>query len=145
MRSAISTSPNTEMTDALNSSPVLARADALMQRRRQNAAGDFEDVPLLTDVVPPDDDIPVVTDVAAEPSEAADDIGPAVLRILADELAEKVRTKVAAEIPSLVEASLHSLLATMTSDLQQGISETTEQALRDFIAQREKLARQQQR
>lgn len=132
------------MTDALNPSPVLARADALMQRRRQNAAGDFEDVPLLTDVVTPDDDIPVVSELAA-PAEAADDIGPAVLRILADELAEQVRAKLAAEIPSLVEATLHTLLANLTSDLQQGIGETTEHALRDFIAQREKLAKQQQR
>ena len=133
------------MPDALNPGPVIARADALMQRGRQNAAGDFEDVPVLTDVVAPDDDIPVVTDTAAPPADAADDIGPAVLKILADELAEQVRAKLAAEIPSLVEASLHTLLANLTADLQQGVSETTEHALRDFIAQREKLARQQQR
>lgn len=133
------------MTDALNPSPVLARADALMQRRRQNAAGEFEDVPVLTDVVPPDDDIPVVTEVATPPTEVTDDIGPAVLKILADELAEQVRAKLAAEIPSLVEATLHTLVANLTSDLQQGIGETTEHALRDFIAQREKLAKQQQR
>lgn len=131
-------------TDAPPPSPVLARADALMQRRRQNAAGEWEDVPLLTEVIAPDDDIPIITDVAEEAPGTGADLGPAVLRILADELAEQVRAKLAAELPSLVEATLHTLLANITQDLQQGIAETTENALRDFIAQRERLARLQQ-
>jgi hypothetical protein len=50
------------------SSPIIARADALMQRRRQNPGGD--DVPLLTDAVDlpkvePDDDIPVLHHIEA--------------------------------------------------------------------------------
>jgi hypothetical protein len=47
-------------------SPILARADALMQRRRQNAEAD--DVPVLTDAVDfnapeTDDDVPVLFDI----------------------------------------------------------------------------------
>ncbi|HEX6734903.1 MAG TPA: hypothetical protein VF096_08810 [Azonexus sp.] len=50
-------------------SPILARADALMQRRRPNAA-DADDVPVLTDAVETDaadadDDIPVLLDIEA--------------------------------------------------------------------------------
>lgn len=49
-------------------SPILARADALMQRRRSNA--DADDVPVLTDTIDPsrpetDDDIPVLRDIEA--------------------------------------------------------------------------------
>ncbi|MBU3696016.1 hypothetical protein [Dechloromonas sp.] len=45
-------------------SSILARADALMQRRRQSP-GEIDDIPVLTDsVAPPDDDIPVLTDCA---------------------------------------------------------------------------------
>jgi len=131
--------------DDLNPSPVLARADALMQRRRQNAAGEFEDFPVLTEVISPDDDIPILSDAVAPEPERTDDLVPAVLAILADELAERVRTRLAAEIPCLVEAVLHSTLAKLTAELSQGIVGTTEDALRDFIAEREKLARQQQR
>jgi hypothetical protein len=53
------------------SSPIIARADALMQRRRQNP--DSDDVPLLTDAIDPnkpetDDDIPVLRHIeSSEP------------------------------------------------------------------------------
>lgn len=145
MKSATSTCPEAEMDDDIATSPVLARADALMQRRRQNAAAEFEDVPVLTEVIAPDDDVPVITDVVREEAQAEPEIGPAVLRILADELADEVRRKLAAEIPSLVEASLQSLIGRLSEDLRHGVTESADEALRDFLARREKLARQQQR
>jgi len=43
-------------------SPILARADALMQRR--HASGESEEVPLLTDAIDLENDIPVLVDVA---------------------------------------------------------------------------------
>ncbi|MDR1995799.1 hypothetical protein [Azonexus sp.] len=52
-------------------SPILARADALMQRRRPNA--DADDMPVLTDAIDlskpeTDDDIPILRDIeASEP------------------------------------------------------------------------------
>lgn len=51
-------------------SPILARADALMHRKRQNEAG-FDDVPILTDAIGDDDDIPVLLEVAPAAKEAA--------------------------------------------------------------------------
>ena len=41
-------------------SPILARADALMQRRRQHT--EVDDVPVLTDAIEDEDDIPVLID-----------------------------------------------------------------------------------
>jgi glycosyltransferase A (GT-A) superfamily protein (DUF2064 family) len=41
-------------------SPILARADALMQRRHQNNA-EQNDLPILTDAIDEDDDLPVIT------------------------------------------------------------------------------------
>jgi len=51
-------------------SPILARADALMHRKRQTEA-DIEDVPLLTDAIDDEDDIPVlVVEAPSAPAEA---------------------------------------------------------------------------
>ncbi|MDE2441999.1 MAG: hypothetical protein KGP14_13330 [Betaproteobacteria bacterium] len=50
-------------------SPILARADALMHRKRQNDAGS-DDVPILTDAISEDDDIPVLLEVAPTQQEA---------------------------------------------------------------------------
>ena len=43
-------------------SPILARADALMQRRRQ-ASTEVNDVPTLTDAIDPESDVPLLIDV----------------------------------------------------------------------------------
>lgn len=116
---------------------VLARADALMQRRRQG--GDLDDLPVLTEVVA-SDDIPLLEDAVA-PEAAAGDVDPAVLASLADELADRVRARLAAEIPSLVEAAIAAHLATLSEDLRLGVLESAGDAIRDFIAERERLAR----
>ena len=44
-------------------SPILARADALMHRKRQNDT-EFDDLPVLTDAID-EDDIPVLLDAEA--------------------------------------------------------------------------------
>lgn len=52
-------------------SPIIARADALMQRNRR-PAGDDEDIPLLTDAIDEEEDgLPVLIDVAADDVEDA--------------------------------------------------------------------------
>ena len=50
-------------------SPILARADALMQRRRANTP-DGEDVPILTDAIVEEDDFPVLLDIETPVSPA---------------------------------------------------------------------------
>lgn len=52
-------------------SPIIARADALMQRNRR-PAGDDDEIPLLTDAIEEEEDgLPVLIDVAADDVEAA--------------------------------------------------------------------------
>lgn len=116
-------------------SPILARADALMQRRRQNSA-EADDIPVLTDSVEPvesDDDVPVLLDVEsfeppAEPeppvaeveeaapaiplAEAHEPAFDAALRdILAHELARRVEQRLATELPRIIEATVRDFLA----------------------------------
>lgn len=129
-------------------SPILARADALMQRRRQNG-NETDDVPILTDAVDMsadelDDDVPVLLDIepfaplseadpiaeevlpttapafAAEP--AAEPAFNAALRdILAHELSRRVEQRLLAELPRIIESTVRDYLAEqqMIDALQQ--------------------------
>jgi hypothetical protein len=87
-------------------SPILARADALMQRRRQHAEND--DVPVLTDAVDltasDDDDLPLLLDIepieplhplAAPPSPPAHNAQSEAETILLDE----------PQLPELIEVA----------------------------------------
>lgn len=116
-------------------SPILARADALMQRRRQNI-GEIDDVPILTDAVTTDsdDDVPILLDiehlapltepeaVIAESDEpqviestekiTAPPAFDAALRdIMAHELARRVEQRLAAELPRIIESTVRDYLA----------------------------------
>ena len=122
------------------SSPILARADAFMQRRRQSSP-EPDDVPLLTDAIGADDDIPVLIDieqtlpveelraeiapmaepvvtepVVTEPSV----IEPAItglafegemLDIVAHELTRRVNARLTAELPGIIESTIREFLA----------------------------------
>ena len=95
-------------------SPIIARADALMQRRR-NTIADLEDVPVLTDTVNGEEDYPVLLDIDRPPaiaeaekeSEAATEpesvpardpaLEASVRDILAHELARRVEQRLMAE------------------------------------------------
>lgn len=115
-------------------SPILARADALMQRRHL-ATTDSEEVPVLTDAIDIDDDIPVLVDIAAPaaadeteiptapPVEAAAP-APAVAEdravppidaewgaALVEELGRRVEQRLLAEIPRIVATAVSELLA----------------------------------
>ncbi|UCV02531.1 hypothetical protein [Dechloromonas denitrificans] len=122
----------------MSTSPILARADALMHRARQSN-GEIDDLPVLTDavVIPTsdaDDDVPVLLDVEhfaplAEPEPVIDqDDAPAApddiaetaalpafdagLRdIIAHELARRIEQRLAAELPRIIEATVRDYLA----------------------------------
>ena len=115
-------------------SPILARADALMKRRRQSSV-EVDDVPLLTDAISPDDDIPLLLDVVSsaplaetalvvEPEvttvaavEAPAEPAPSLafegemLNIVAHELARRVHERLAAELPAIIESTIREFLA----------------------------------
>lgn len=119
-------------------SPILARADALMQRRHLTTA-DSEEVPVLTDAVNIDDDIPVLIDIAAKPALEPSPVIPTTIAkaiaaaptlptvadvassvpaidtdwgaALAEELGRRVEQRLLAEIPRIVAATVSELLA----------------------------------
>ena len=107
-------------------SSILARADALMQRRRNPDAG-LEDVPVLTDAVIDEEDFPVLRDIETPPTETETQVAapaPAITpelpdqalaanvrEILAHELARRVEQRLAAELPRIIEATVRDYLA----------------------------------
>jgi len=110
-------------------SPILARADALMQRRRQNT--ELDDVPVLTDAIDDEDDIPILIDAEAptlvaeqsndrvlanavevDLAEPSPPVFDAAMRdILAHELARRVKQRITAELPRIIESTVRDFLA----------------------------------
>jgi hypothetical protein len=105
-------------------STILARADALMRRRRQSSS-EPDDVPLLTDAIDPDTEIPVLLDAeppvaVAEPRHETEPlaepgigaaIDEAMLDLIAHELSRRVHERLAAELPAIVETTIRDFLA----------------------------------
>lgn len=101
-------------------SPILARADALMQRRHLSG-NDPEEVPVLTDAIDIDDDIPLLVDreipqeaatIAAPPSpEPAAALQADFSEQWLGELARRVEQRLLAEIPQIIESTVRELLS----------------------------------
>lgn len=122
---------------------VVARADALMQRRRPQPVRPppNNDLPVLTEaVLGTDEDLPVLTAVDtgeyAEPAPAVPRLDPVLLDKLAKEFTRRVHDRLEAELPILVEAALQTIIADLSRQLEMGLIETTEAAIRDFIDER---------
>lgn len=118
-------------------SPIIARADALMQKRRQNLAG-ADEVPVLIDALD-DEDIPILLLVdtpapAAEPAESADtpnqlddatpptpEAAPEVITApapdadldehLVRELSRRIEARLSTELPAIIAATVRDFLA----------------------------------
>jgi hypothetical protein len=87
-------------------SPILARADALMQRRRQGETGPLDDVPVLTDAIDETDaDLPVLTTPLRAPAEGM------TLDDMAEALAARIQARLAATLPGLIAATVRDFLA----------------------------------
>jgi len=124
---------------------VVSRADSLMRRRRAFVASappePEVDVPLLLEEAAPpvDDDIPVLTEEVFPDLPAAsaprDKFDETVAARLASEFAHSLERRLAAELPTLVEASL----AVLEADLRRGILDIANDAIKDFVARREQL------
>ncbi len=125
-------------------SPILARADALMQRRRQSP-GEIDDIPVLTDLVAlPDDDIPVLTD-CAPPDESP---SPELLAVDETPLATPDFLPPASDLPDdspmppapRVEALPEQLLTELARRVEQRLTaelpRLIESTLRDLLAEK---------
>ena len=116
-------------------SPILARADALMQRRHLSTA-DTEEVPVLTDAIDAEEEIPVLLDIATPPLTAAPPRLPEPVEArldqsevpaidadwgaaLVEELGRRIEQRLLAEIPKIVAASVAELLDEQQATKQQ--------------------------
>lgn len=131
-------------------SPILARADALMHRKRQSNA-DFDDVPVLTDAIDDDDDIPLLLEIDEQQQESV--LQPAPLETQSD-IAPQANDDVSielplADIPPLAARPLDSelreqLAGELARRIEQRITaelpRLIDSALRDFLAEQEMIA-----
>ncbi len=131
-------------------SPILARADALMHRKRQSNT-DFDDVPVLTDAIDDDDDIPLLLEIDEQQQESV--LQPAPLETQSD-IAPQANDDVSielplADIPPLAARPLDSelreqLAGELARRIEQRITaelpRLIDSALRDFLAEQEMIA-----
>ena len=131
-------------------SPILARADALMHRKRQSDT-DFDDVPVLTDAIDDDDDIPLLLEIDEQQQESV--LQPAPLETQSD-IAPQATDDVSielplADIPPLAARPLDSelreqLAGELARRIEQRITaelpRLIDSALRDFLAEQEMIA-----
>ena len=131
-------------------SPILARADAFMQRRRQNSP-ELDDVPLLTDAISPEDEIPLLVDVEtpAPPVKTGLAVEP--------EIEAGAKTEAEIEADALVEPApepapglalegdildivAHELARRVQARLAAELPAIVESTIREFLAEPEILA-----
>ena len=131
-------------------SPILARADALMHRKRQSDT-DFDDVPVLTDAIDDDDDIPLLLEIDEQQQESV--LQPAPLETQSD-IAPQANDDVSvelplADIPPLAARPLDSelreqLAGELARRIEQRITaelpRLIDSALRNFLAEQEMIA-----
>ncbi|MBP6187593.1 MAG: hypothetical protein KA435_00720 [Azonexus sp.] len=121
-------------------SPIIARADALMHRRRQTDS-EFDDVPVLTDSVDEFDDIPVLTEV--EPLPEAEIISEP-LEELATEHVTELTCLAAPETPATLDPILRDelvreLAGRIEERIKAALPEIISSTLRDFLADQEMI------
>ena len=121
-------------------SPIIARADALMHRRRQSDS-EFDDIPVLTDSIDEFDDIPVLTEIdpfqeaetAPEPAELIADSAPAALLPVAPEASSALD-------PDLRDQLVRELASRIEDRIKAALPEIVSSTVRDFLADQEMIA-----
>ena len=121
-------------------SQIIARADALMHRRRQTDS-EFDDVPVLTDSVDDFDDIPVLTEVEPLPEP---EIISEPLEELATEHVTELTCLAAPETPSTLDPTLRDelvreLAGRIEERIKAALPEIISSTLRDFLADQEMI------
>ena len=135
-------------------SPILARADALMNRRRQTDS-EFDDVPVLTDAID-DDGIPLLLDAEAPPATelaaAGEDTEETAAMAIAEAPAmapprtepetEPPKATVPTLDPGLRDLLVHELARRVEQRLSVELPRLIESTVRDFLAEQEMIASQ---
>ena len=130
-------------------SPILARADALMQRRRQNA--ELDDVPVLTDAIDLDDDVPVLFDAEplrpiAEPEPSIEAATEAVFETIIAPVIEASPVLAEAPTPSrnfdagVRDILAHELARRVEQRIMSELPRIIESTVRDFLAEQQMIS-----
>jgi hypothetical protein len=106
-------------------SPIIARADALMHRRRQGD-NEIDDIPVLTDSIDQLDEIPVLTEVesipetavfseSAEVAQPAEEEAPSNIESdlrddLIRELTGRIEDRIRAALPDIISSTIREFL-----------------------------------
>lgn len=122
-------------------SPIIARADALMHRKRQNNS-ELNDVPVLTDAIDEDDDIPLLTEVDVEPAvqDAAlcDPVADAI--DAAHDKGQATPTASPMIDPDLRDRLVHELASRVEERLKAALPQIINSTVKDFLAEQEMIA-----
>lgn len=124
-------------------SPIIARADALMHRRRQSS--EFNDVPVLTDAIQEEDDIPLLTDIdtpAADTAEAALEAPFAASTVTAETSALQQEEAPPALVidPELRDQLVFELTRRIEERIKAALPQIISSTVRDFLAEQEMIA-----
>ncbi len=105
-------------------SSILARADALMLRHQQGSTSALDDLPVLTDAVDIDDNIPTLEQEtqhlatavpqALTPECHETDAQPLPAELL-KQLADRIEQRLIAQIPTLIQDTLQEILSEQKS------------------------------
>lgn len=130
-------------------SPILARADALMQRRRQNA--ELDDVPVLTDAIDLDDDVPVLFDAEplrqiAEPERPIEAPTEVIFEALIEPVIEASLVLPEEPTPSrnfdagVRDILAHELARRVEQRIMSELPRIIESTVRDFLAEQQMIS-----
>jgi hypothetical protein len=130
------------------SSPILARADALMHRRRQSEQ-ESDEIPVLTDSID-DDDIPVLTEVETTLENALSQVEDAeigmepVEAFVLDEPIDILEPQ--SPEPSAIDLSIrnqliHELTCRIEERIQAALPEIIGSTVKEFLAEQDKIAK----
>lgn len=120
-------------------SPIIARADALMHRRRQTDS-DLDDVPVLTDSVDEFDDIPVLTEVEPMPEmEAVPEPVEVAVEAAADTPLQEAPEAPSTIDPGLRDELIRELTGRIEDRIKAALPEIISSTIRDFLAEQEMI------
>ena len=135
-------------------SQIIARADALMHRRRQSDQ-DFDDIPVLTDSIDDFDDIPVLTEVESALENALSQLEDSMVTVEATEAVEAVESVEAEEPletvlqalpttpaidPAIRDQLVHELTCRIEERIKAALPEIISSTVRDFLADQDMIA-----
>jgi hypothetical protein len=120
-------------------SPIIARADALMHRRRQSD-NEHDDIPVLTDSIDQFDEIPVLSDTepipeieaVPEPSETTPEPAAEIPLPASPETASAIDQNLRDEL-------IHELTSRIEDRIKAALPEIISSTIREFLAEQEMI------